>query len=55
MKYPFKLIGYDETNRVLSVQLFESLDVERLSTIFSGDLNNVIGGLIISDPSRKEV
>lgn len=52
MKYPFKLIGYDETNRVLSVQLFESLDVERLSTLFSGDLNNVIGGLIISDPRR---
>lgn len=52
MNYPFKLIGYDETNRVMTVQLFESLDIERLSILFSGDLNHVIGGLIIPDPRK---
>ena len=52
MNYPFKLIDYDETNRVMTVQLFESLDLERLSTVHSGDLSNVNGGVIIPDPRR---
>lgn len=52
MNYPFKLINYDETNRVMTVQLFESLDMERLSTLYSGDLSNVNGGVLLPDPRR---
>lgn len=52
MNYPVKLINYDESNRVMTVQLFESLDMERLSTFYSGDLNNMSGGLTIPDPRR---
>jgi len=50
MNYPFKMLNYDETNRVMTVQLFESLDIERLIKLFSGDLNNVNGGVFIPDP-----
>lgn len=52
MNYPFKLINYDEANRVMTVQLSESLDMERLRTLYSGDFSNVNGGVIIPDPRR---
>lgn len=52
MQVPFKISDYDPELKELKVKLFESLSVDHLKTMYSGDLTNVTGKLLLQDPRR---
>ncbi|MTD37685.1 hypothetical protein GIX45_03340 [Erwinia sp. CPCC 100877] len=50
MEYSLKVVGYNKQTNELKIKLDETLNVERLKTYYNGDLSDVKGNLILSDP-----
>lgn len=52
MQHSFKILNYDKETKLMRIQIDESLNIERLKTYYSDDLNNVTGDLVLSDPRK---
>ncbi|MGM0155770.1 hypothetical protein IGI47_000012 [Enterococcus sp. AZ191] len=52
MQQSFVITNYNKEKRLLTVQLKEDLNIERLKTMYSNDLRAVLGVLKLPDPRR---
>lgn len=52
MQQSFVITSYNKKKRLLTVQLKEDLNIDRLKTMYSDDLRAVFGVLILPDPRR---